>query len=448
MHRRLLYALSATAIGLAMAGCDLVPAPPLPAGTVITLKPVAEGLTSPVKLVAPPDGSGRLFVVDQTGKIRIIDSHGALLPEPFLDVSSKMVQVGIDFGNGLIFDERGLLGLVFHPDFASNGVFFIFYSAPPGDETPDGFNCENHVSRYIVSEDDENRADADSESILLRIQKPQFNHNGGDLVFGPDGKLYISTGDGGEANDVGDGHTPDLGNAQDKSKLLGKILRIDVDGGEPYTIPLDNPFAYVPGARGEIWAYGLRNPFRIAFDKGGSRRLFAADVGQDLFEEVDIITRGGNYGWNIREGTHCFDTNAPGQPPQNCNVLGADLSLLTPPILDYPHVAAADGPSGISVIGGAVYRGSAAPELKQRYIFGDFTRSFIAADGSLFAATEQAGGSWTLDELAIAGEPDGRLHRFVLGFGEDAANELYILTSDNVGPFGTTGKVFRIATSP
>jgi len=448
MHRGLPYALSAVAMALAFAGCDLVPAPPLPGGTVITLQPVAEGLTSPVKLVAPPDGSGRLFVVDQIGKIRIIDANGALLPEPFLDVSSKMVDVGIDFGNGLIFDERGLLGLAFHPNFASNGVFFIFYSAPPSDETPDGFNCENRVSRYIVSEEDENRADADSESILLRIQKPQFNHNGGDLVFGPDGKLYISTGDGGEANDVGLGHTPDLGNAQDKSNLLGKILRIDVDSGSPYSVPLDNPFVLVPGARGEIWAYGLRNPFRISFDTGGSRRLFAADVGQDLFEEVDIITRGGNYGWNIREAMHCFDPAAPGQPPDNCAVLGADLTLLSSPILDYPHVAAAEGPSGISVIGGAVYRGAAAPELKRRYVFGDFSRSFFAADGSLFAATEQAGGSWTLNELAIAGEPDGRLHRFVLGFGEDAANELYALTSDNLGPIGATGRVFRISTSP
>lgn len=241
IRSQLLYALAIAA--LAVGGCDLFPAPPLPAGTTILLQPMAEGLTSPVKLVAPPDGSGRLFIVDQIGKIRIIDPNGTLLPEPFLDVSSRMVQVGIDFGNGLVFDERGLLGLAFHPDFESNGSFYVFYSAPPGDETPAGFNCENRVSRFSVSADDENRADADSESILLRIQKPQFNHNGGDLAFGPDGKLYISTGDGGEANDVGDGHTPDLGNAQDKSNLLGKILRIDVDAGDPYAIPLDNPFA-------------------------------------------------------------------------------------------------------------------------------------------------------------------------------------------------------------
>src|SRR5262245_2677980 len=210
IRSRPLYALVGAA--LAVGGCDLIPAPPLPAGTTVTLQPVADGITSPVKLVEPPDGSGRRFVVDQIGKIWIIDSNGTRLSEPFLDVSSKMVQVGIDFGNGFIFDERGLLGLAFHPDFASNKTFFIFYSAPPSDETPEGFNCESHIARYTVSADDENRADADSESIILRIQKPQFNHNGGDLVFGPDGMLYISTGDGGEANDVGLGHTADLGN--------------------------------------------------------------------------------------------------------------------------------------------------------------------------------------------------------------------------------------------
>jgi glucose/arabinose dehydrogenase len=430
------------------AGCDLLPPAPLPPGTTVALQPVAENLTSPVKLVAPPDGSGRLFVVDQIGLIRIIDAGGNLLPEPFIDLSSRMVSVGIDFGDGLVFDERGLLGLAFHPDYARNGRFFVFYSAPPTDQTPAGFNCENRVAEFAVSTNDPNRADESSERILLRIQKPQFNHNGGDLVFGPDRKLYISVGDGGAANDVGDGHTPNLGNAQDKGNLLGKILRIDVDRGDPYAIPPDNPFAFIAGARGEIWAYGLRNPFRISFDRGGTRRLFAADVGQDLFEEVDIIVRGGNYGWNFREGTHCFDPDAPGTPPGSCPVVGVDLSLLRTPIVDYPHVDPAGGPMGISAIGGFVYRGSAVPELQRRYIFGDFSRGFFVGDGSLFAATEQFGGLWSLTELVIADRPDGRIGRFVLGFGEDDAGEIYLLTSDNLGPLGSTGRVFRIVASP
>ena len=441
-------AILALLIGTFVAGCEFPPVPPLAAGTSVGLQTVAENLTSPVRLVAPPDGSGRLFVVDQIGLIRIIDANGKLLEQPFLDVSDRMVQVGIDFGNGVVFDERGLLGLAFHPDYASNGRFFVFYSAPPGDQTPAGFNCENHVSEFAVSASDANRADAGSERILLRIEKPQFNHNGGDLLFGPDAKLYISTGDGGNANDVGDGHNPTIGNAQDKSTLLGKILRIDVDHGDPYAIPPDNPFAAVPGARGEIWAYGLRNAFRMSFDRGGLHRLFVGDVGQDLFEEVDIVSRGGNYGWNLFEGTHCFDPNHPDTPADSCTDVGPDGTRLIPPILDYAHTDPAGGPMGISVIGGAVYRGAALPDLQRRYVFGDFTRSFSAADGSLFAATEHLDGSWEFVELTIAGAEGGRLGQFIHGFGEDAAGELYVMTEGNLGPVGTTGRVLKIVPSP
>jgi glucose/arabinose dehydrogenase len=422
-----------------LAGCDLLPQRPLPPGTQVSLQQIADDLAAPVKLVPVPDGSGRLFVVDQVGLIRVIDSFGNLRAEPFLDLRSRMTSLSA------AYDERGLLGLAFHPRYASNGRFFVYYTAPPSDQTPAGFNNECRVSRFFVAAGDVNRGDADTEKIILRIQQPQANHNGGDLAFGPDAMLYISTGDGGGANDTSGGHTPGLGNAQDKTRLLGKILRIDIDGGDPYAVPEDNPFVNDPGALGEIWAFGFRNPFRFSFDRGGSRRLFAGDVGQNLYEEVDIVTRGGNYGWNIREGAHCFNPNNPNSAPANCTNVGADGSALIGPIVEYPH--SGSGPRGISVIGGYIYRGSDLPDLAGRYVFGDFSRGF-GPDGSLLVATNTGGPSWSLEELVIANGANGRIGRYVLGFGEDDHGELYVLTQDVLGPTGTSGKVFKIAPAP
>lgn len=424
---------------IVLGGCDLIPQRPLPSGTQVSLQQIADNLTAPVKLVPVPDGSGRLFVVDQAGLIRVIDSFGNLRPEPFLDLRSRMTSLSA------AYDERGLLGLAFHPDYASNGRLYVYYTAPPSDQTPAGFNNECRVSRFFVSAGDVNRGDADTEKIILRIQQPQANHNGGDLAFGPDRMLHISVGDGGGANDTGTGHTPGLGNAQDKTKLLGKILRIDVDSGGPYAVPDDNPFVNQPGALGEIWAFGFRNPFRMSFDRGGSRRLFTGDVGQNLFEEVDIVTRGGNFGWNIREGAHCFNPSNPGSAPANCASVGADGSALIGPIVEYPHTGS--GPRGISVIGGYIYRGADLPDLAGRYVFGDFSRGF-GPDGSLLVATNTGGPSWSLEELVIAGEPNGRIGRYVLGFGEDEHGELYVLTQDALGPTGTSGKVFKITPAP
>ncbi|MEP0845683.1 MAG: PQQ-dependent sugar dehydrogenase [Phycisphaerae bacterium] len=392
-------------------------------------------------MAAPNDGTGRLFILDQVGQIWIIDSDGTKLSEPFLDVSDRMPEIGIDFGDGVVFDERGLLGLAFHPNFNRNGLFYVFYSIPLAAGDPENFNCRNRVAEMRVSADDANRADLDSERVLLEILKPQFNHNGGQLAFGPDGMLYIGVGDGGNANDDGDGHTAGIGNGQDKSTLLGKILRIDVDG-DPYDIPADNPFVDDSDARPEIYALGLRNPWRFSFDSQG--RLFVADVGQDLFEEVDIVTAGGNYGWRIREGDNCFDVNNPGTPPASCATTAADGAELISPILSYPH-SADQQPFGISVTGGFVYRGRDIPCLIGEYVFGDWSTNFAAPDGTLFAASENAGGDWTLRELKVSGASDGRLGRFILSFGQDADGELYVLTSENFGPIETTGVVFRVA---
>lgn len=425
---------------LMVAGCPGAP----PGGSAnmenVALRVIAEGFTSPVGLVPVPDGSGRLFVLDQIGLVRIVDADGVLAEAPFLDLRDRLVELMADF------DERGLLGLAFHPQYASTGRFFVFYTAPPGPDTPDGFDSQTHVSEFYVSSD-EDVADPASERILLTIGKPQFNHNGGQLAFGPDGFLYITVGDGGGANDNEAGHTPGIGNGQDKLTLLGKILRIDVNSGDPYAIPPDNPFALQDDAKGEIWALGLRNPWRASFDQGGSHRLFVGDAGQDLFEEVDIIRRGGNYGWRIKEASRCFDPLAPGVPPATCPDSGADGSPLIDPILEYPHFDEESSAIGVAVIGGHVYRGSAIPALRGRYIFGDYSASFETPAGHLFVGRESASGNWSRRGLIIEGDESGAIDSFLLGFGQGLDGEVYVLTTQVVGPTGTTGRVLKIVPS-
>lgn len=427
------------------------PPPDSQPATTIALETVAQGLTSPLALASPSDGTGRLFVVDQVGKIWIIDAGGNRNARPFLDFGTNLVAL-----NGA-YDERGLLGLAFHPEYASNGRFFVRYSASRDGQPEEGCNdpagfvvgCHSEVlAEYRVSTGDPDMADPESERILLAVDKPQFNHNGGQIAFGPDGYLYVGFGDGGGANDNEEGHTSDLGNGQDLTTLLGKILRIDVDSGDPYAIPADNPFVNEPGAQPEIWAFGLRNPWRFSFDIGGDRRLFVADAGQNLFEEVDIIVPGGNYGWHIREGMHCFDPLNPGMPPNDCATVDRNGNPLIGPIIEYPHVAEAGHVAGIAAIGGFVYRGAAIPELSGWYVFGDFSTDFISSDGTLFAAQENSDGTWTLNELVVAGRTGGRIGRFILGFGQDETGEVYVLTTANVGPTGDTGEVHKIVLAP
>jgi hypothetical protein len=238
----------------------------------IAIELVADGFTSPLAYVSPNDGTGRMFVVDQIGLIRIVDADGNVLDENFLDIRDRMVSLQTGF------DERGLLGLAFHPNFSSNGRFFVHYSAPLRPGGPEGWNHTAVISEFMVTGMNGNMADAASERIILQVDQPQANHNGGYIMFGSDGYLYIPFGDGGGSNDTGTGH-PAIGNGQDITTLLGSILRIDVDQGDPYGIPSDNPFVGQEG-RDEIFAYGFRNPYRSSFDAMGSNELFAADVGQ------------------------------------------------------------------------------------------------------------------------------------------------------------------------
>jgi glucose/arabinose dehydrogenase len=413
----------------------------------VGLKVVATGFTSPIAIVSAFDGSGRLFIVDQVGVIRILTSGGTLLPEPFLDVRAKLAPLNPGF------DERGLLGLAFHPQYASNGRFFVYYNAPRRLAT---HNNTATFSEFRVSADP-NRANPASERVFLQLDDPQSNHNGGTLAFGRDGYLYMSIGDGGAANDCAFGHVEDWyadncgGNGQDvQQNLFGNILRIDVNGPMPYGIPSDNPFRAVTGCDDgcdEIFAYGFRNPYRFSFDME-SGDLMVGDAGQALFEEVSLVTKGGNYGWNVREGTHCFDAENNLVSPANCpaavqsGVRRGDP--LVDPVIEYRNGNNPAGGLGLAVVGGYFYHGRNLPQLRGRYVFGDWSRSFAAPNGSLFAATRRQGGLWRMQELIIANSPNGRINHFVLGFGQDPTGEVYVGATERSGPREATGKVFKL----
>jgi glucose/arabinose dehydrogenase len=425
-----------------------------PSGTftpIIGLKTVAEVLTAPMTAVSPSDGTGRLFIVDQVGIIKILYPNGTLAKDPFLDISGKMIRLGKSY------DERGLLGLAFHPGFKNNGRVFIYYSVPLKPSAPRGWDHTNQLSEFIVSKGDPNRVDMNSERVIMQVDLPYLNHNGGQIWFGPDGYLYVPTGDGGRADDTGNGHTPNIGNAQDLTKPLGKILRIDVNsasGGKPYGIPFDNPFLGNKSAQPEIYAYGLRNPAFASFDPQ-SGLMFVGNAGQDLFESIYIIVKGGDYGWNLREGTHCFDPNHSMQPPSICRTRGYGGEPLIGPIVELGHDI------GQTIIGGYVYRGKAMPGFQGRYIFGDWSSYSPLANGTLLVATAPSGWRWsmpasadaltpsdvqmwTTEEVKVAGSSNGRLGAFLRGFGEDSDGELYVMASQMEGPSGTTGKVYKI----
>lgn len=425
-------------------------------GPQFALETVATGLTAPNWGTAAPGIPGRLFVTDQTGIIWNIDLESGE-KTVFADVSGLLVELGA-FGPGT-FDERGLLGLAFHPGYAENGLLYTYTSEPAGgvaDFPLDGVepNHESVVTEWQVPDpsDPESAVEPTSRRVLLRIEQPQFNHNAGALSFGPDDLLYVALGDGGGADDQGPGHSPQ-GNGQDPSNILGNILRIDPDGSNAengqYGIPDDNPF--FPGGDGpyggaagcddgvcdEIYAWGFRNPFRFSFDRA-TGDLYAADVGQNDIEEVDVVVAGGNYGWRIREGSFCFDPNGadPGFVTDEADCGPEDL---IDPVAEYDH------DEGIAVVGGFVYRGSHIPPLRGRYVFGDFARSF-GEGGRLFylgkknIVKEDRVKTSKIKEMRIA----GGLGLPLLGFGQDAMGELYVLANGTAVPFGETGVVLKI----
>jgi glucose/arabinose dehydrogenase len=405
----------------------------------VKLQLLADGLVHPLVMLNPPDGSKRLFIVEQSGTVQILMPDGKLRPTPFIDLSKKMVKLDWEF------DERGLLGMAFHPKFKDNGKFYVVYTAPVRTDAARRprllYCCTNYLSEFQVSKADPNKADLSTERIIYFWDKPQFNHNGGELLFGPDdGYLYISTGDGGWANDVAIGHTPKIGNAQDLKVNLGKILRIDVDSGTPYGIPKDNPFVGRSDALPEIWAYGLRNVWRMSFDAGGKHELFGADVGQNTWESVKIIQKGGNHGWNRIEGSHCFNPDDPSNAnlPQTCDKTG-----LLMPIIEYGNMNVIKEGKGISITGGFVYRGKAMPSLVGSYIFGDWSKSFSEAQGLLLVAhpPKQSGAMWTIEDVQVVGM---NFHSYVLALAQDENRELYVLVSDNTAPGRANDRIYKI----
>lgn len=349
----------------------------------LDLQPVVSGLANPVHLTAPA-GDSRLFIVEQPGRIRVVKG-GQLLATPFLDITAKVKSGG----------EQGLLSVAFDPQYAANGFFYVYYTSQP--------NGDLVVERYggTVGAD---LANAAATPVITVPHPGQTNHNGGLVSFGADGMLYMGTGDGGGAGDP-------LGNAQNLGVLLGKLLRLDVRT-LPYTIPADNPFVGQAGKRGEIWAYGLRNPWRYAFDRGASPpMLYIADVGQNRYEEVHLASSaaaGLNYGWNTMEGLHCYPSG------DACSKAGLQVS-----VLEYDH---ADG--SCSITGGFVYRGSAMPELLGQYFFSDYCTGFLKTlEGSM--GSDFIVRAWNVPSVGN-----------VTSFGEDAAHELYVLAQG--------GTVYRI----
>jgi glucose/arabinose dehydrogenase len=343
----------------------------LPAGHDFELVKIAEDLQKPLYLTHAGDGSGRIFVLEQDGIIRIIKEKRIIQGDPFLDIRSRVRSRG----------EQGLLGLAFHPNFSLNRHFYVHYSDKNGDTV---------ISRFSAT-DDSNKADPDSEEIVMTHSQPYGNHNGGQIEFGPDGFLYIGLGDGGSSGD------PE-GNGQDSSTLLGAILRLDVEKVEPYSAPQSNPFVNTLDHRPEIWVYGLRNPWRFSFDRL-TGDLYIADVGQNRWEEVDFQPAdslgGENYGWNQMEGNHCYIT-------------GCNPSTFVAPIAEYSHA------EGCSVTGGYVYRGEANSKLKGVYLYGDY------CSGSIWTLSKKDSGEW-INKLFM--ETELRIS----SFGEDEAGEIYVL---------------------
>lgn len=381
-ERPLVRTLLGVVVALAAPGCtDSVSPMPAPEGA---LEVVVDGLASPVHLAAPP-GDDRLFVVEQSGRILVVEGD-ALRPTPFLDITSLTDAVG----------ERGLLGLAFHPQYASNGYFYVDYTNNSGD---------TRVVRYTVSADPY-VADPASALTILAVDQPYANHNGGQIAFGPDGMLYVGLGDGGSAGDPHD-------HGQNPATLLGSILRLDVDGGTPYAVPSDNPFVDDADAAPEIWAFGLRNPWRFSFDRANGD-VYIGDVGQGELEEISYqpASSGGgeNYGWRIMEGSSCYLPSS-----------GCEQSVLVLPVHDYSHQ---DG--NCSVTGGFVYRGSASPTLAGRYFFADWCGTWIRS-------FRMSGGSAVdlVDHTDAFGEVTS-----ITSFGEDGFGELYVVSQP--------GTIYRI----
>lgn len=461
-----LFLLVAVLLGSSASGDHILPA--IERGSIaVHLNPVATGMAAPLYGISPPGDTSRLFVLEQNGLVRIIE-NGSLLPGSALDLQSR-VQPPLNPNN--FNDERGLLGIAFHPgfnDLNSPGfrTLYTYHSEliPAGTSptyvAPNGAvqNYKNVIAEWKMSGTDDNVIDPTSGREIISFGKNAGNHNGGTVAFGPDGYLYLATGDGGNANDVGASHIEPGGNSQNLSTPLGKMLRIDplhpsltpgsldpVSANGQYRIPTSNPFQD-PGEAPEIHSLGFRNPYRFAFDTM-TGDLILADVGQNNIEEINLVELGGNYGWAVKEGTYLFNRLNPGAGTIGANSPGAPAGLIDPisgPMgtLQYDHG------DGISITGGFVYRGSAIPELFGKYVFGDLALRNLPprVDGRLFYADLQLGviKEFLLPQFANGILPNGLT---VHGFGEDADGELYAMVT-NTPANGNGGIVYKFVPVP
>ncbi|KAA9396493.1 glucose dehydrogenase [Haloarcula sp. CBA1130] len=373
-------------------------------GSTVRLEEVASGLTSPSALLTANEDTDRRFILDQVGTVYVHDADG-LQSTPFLDLTDDIVALGEGLPSWVPYDERGLLGLAFHPEFAANGLFYVRYSAPSQDADIDH---RERLSEFSVTESG-SAADPDSERVLMDMAWERPIHQSGTIEFGPDGYLYGS---------LGDGLNPH--NAQKVYTLKGGIFRIDVDGETeelPYAIPEDNPLVGEDG-RAELYAWGLRNPWKMAFS---GDQLIAGDVGQATWEEINVIESGANYGWPLKEGTYCHDPQQGTSSEEQCVVESDRGETLVDPVVEFPHFDDEGDAVGFAVIGGHIHTGSIAA-LDETYVFGVFTSSFTAAAGRLLAATPQESGLWPVTELQV----EGGLDIQVLSLGQDG-NDSYVL---------------------
>ena len=435
------------------------------AGPQLDVELVADGLVAPVNLTFAPDGSGRRFIVDQTGLVLILTPDGRVLPRPFLDITDRVVIQSE-------FDERGLLELAFHPEFGSNGKFYVQYSAQrQGEnicvdengavpENPDGCPLQytRRLAEFRVSPTDPNWVDPGTERTVFETEWPGRKHNGGGLAFGPDRMLYIGLGDAGFVHGPSGADDPfnvdpDLlfGDllAQDLTSLYGKILRIDVDGGAPYGIPPDNPFVGADGIPDEIFAWGFRNPYRISFDRTGDQAMYVSAPAETLFEATYKVTGAGNYGWASKEGTHCFERTSAFAPPATCSGVGPLGEPIHDPIIEYLNFAVDDPRShfpgdgfGRASVGGHIYRGQEIRWLRGRFVQGDFALNLL--DGQILEAKRMPSGHlWKLRRAFVFDPSDPVRSGFMKGIGEDAVGELYAITG-NFTPTGLEGRIWKI----
>lgn len=412
------------------------------------LRLVADGYVAPIGLADPADGSGRLFVQEQHGLVGVLNADGSRGPV-LLDLRPRMLPVATDF------EERGLLGFALHPDFASNGRVYALYTAPLRPDAPSGWNHTKRVSEFTLAPGAE-RIDLESERVLLALDWPSRKHNGGALAFDAEGRLLVGLGDGGGAHGVGPEvlwsafdvpaeqlHWDRL--AQDATSLYGKILRLDVDAGFPgYGVPDTNPFVGRAG-RDEIIAWGLRNPFRVSVDRQTGAMLVTA-IAETLWEAVYLFDGPANLGWPIREGFHCVDRLRPRDPPEDCPRHGPDGWRISDPVVEYanmqvmhPETKVEATGLGAAVTGALIYRGAALPELYGKLLVSDWSASFEQPSGQIFVATpaERHGEAWPLTPLL-------RLETRIVGLATDAAGEVYVLATDRFGPFGETGKIYKL----